>query len=330
MNFKYRSKVSIGKKKKKLITPKRVIILLISIAIIYVGLFLIVVPERPNYAFFAGKEPLVVAYQGGAKLAPKNTHVAFEKARSLGVDAIQFQVRMTKDGVLVVFDEDTVDSSTNGKGKVAEMSLAELKELDAAYRFPGIRGNYEYRGHGVTIPTVKEIFEQFKDMRFLIEIKEVKKEKSEETEQGTESSIAQKLWELIEAYNMQKKVIISAESSALLQEFMQYSQGQVIISASNQETTKFTLLHKLFLNRLYRPKSDIFQVDPHQGIFNMSEGRIIAGAERLNMKILYRVINEQAAESLIRDLLSKGVDGIITDRPDLLIRVINEMGLRDE
>lgn len=333
MKHRYRHEVGRVQKKKKLFTLKRLIIAVVALILAYVALFLIVVPERPNYAFFAGKEPMIVAHQGGSSLAPKNTLVAFEKAKSLGVDAIHFEVRMSKDAELVVIEEDKVDSTTNGTGKVSELTLAELKSLDAAYRFPGIRGNYEYRGHGVTIPTVKEVFEKYRGMNFFIEMKETKFEKEEGEEedplQGSEYNMAQRLWELIEEYSMEKRVVVSADSSALLQEFMLHAQDRVILTASAQETTRFTILHKLFLNRLYRPQSDVLQVSSSHGIFNMNDGRILEGAERLNMKILYQVINERSAESMMRELLKNGANGIITDRPDLLIRVINEMGLKD-
>ncbi|GAA0380564.1 glycerophosphodiester phosphodiesterase [Bacillus horti] len=312
------------KRKKKWFTLKRFIIFLITIAVAYIALFLIVVPERPNHSYFSGvNHPMVIANRGGLSLAPENTLVAFERANALNVDAIQFDVRLSQDGELVVIHDDTVDRTTNGEGKVAEMTLAELKQFDAAHRFPGIRGNYEYRGHGVRIPTVDEVFEKLGDMHFVIEMKDPPA--PAEGEQVYD--LPGLLWESIEAHQMQKKVIVGGETNALLETFNTYAQGQVVLTASRQETTRFNMLHKLFLNRLYRPNSDVFQASVDTGIFNMKDSRIIDGAHRLNMKMLYSVVND---EDTIRDLLRRGADGIITDRPDLLIRVMNEMGINHE
>src|SRR5215213_11586194 len=82
--------------------------------------------ERP---FFKrdGNRPLVIAHRGGAGLWPENTLYAFEKANELGVDVIEIDVRSTSDGTLVVMHDATIDRTTDGVGRVSEMTLAELK-----------------------------------------------------------------------------------------------------------------------------------------------------------------------------------------------------------
>jgi glycerophosphoryl diester phosphodiesterase len=168
----YRGPTMPKKRKRKLLTWKMLWVLVAFIIAIYIALYFFVVPEREDQPFFAGDDrPLVIAHRGGAEIAPENTLVAFNKAQNLGVDVIEFDVQMTSDGHLVIIHDPVVDDVTDGKGYVHRMTLTELKELDAAYYFTDVRGNAIYRGQGVTIPTVEEVFKAFPDERFNIEMK---------------------------------------------------------------------------------------------------------------------------------------------------------------
>lgn len=303
-------------KKRKRFSWKWVYIVLTGIILLYFTLFLLVVPERPYKSFLAkGDRPLVIAHRGGAALAPENTMIAFEKSQSIGVDVIEYDVHMSKDGQLVVIHDETVDRTTNGKGRVDQFNLNELRQLDAAYSFQDIRGNYIYRGQGVKIPTVEEVFLQFGNIRHNIEIKDA-------YPIGAESEIEEKLWELIKNYGMEDKVLVVSFSEDIIVRFNQLTLGKVAIAAPKQEVTRFVVYHKLFLNRLYRPTSDAFQIPTEANLFDLMEHRLIKGAHKLNIRVYYWTIDD---EQTMRELLLRGADGLITNRPDLLIRVINEM-----
>ncbi|EGL83577.1 glycerophosphoryl diester phosphodiesterase [Caldalkalibacillus thermarum TA2.A1] len=320
-----------AQRKKKKPIFKIIISVFFLLVLAYLILFLIVVPERPDYPFFEGdKKPLVIAHRGGAALAPENTLLAFEQALELGVDVIEFDAHMTRDGHLVVIHDETVDRTTDGEGRVDALTLDQIKALDAAYTFRDIRGNYIFRNQGVTIPTVEEVFKAFPSARMLIELKYA--EPDEESPgyfpgvigagETVKQVMARKLWELIEAYNMEDQVLVASFDDEILSYFQSYAQGRVPIVAGQQEAIRFAFYHKTFLSRLYRPQADVMSLPPEHNFFNLTDQRLINGAKKLNMPIFYWTINE---EEVIRDLLLKGVDGIITDRPDLLIRVMNEM-----
>jgi glycerophosphoryl diester phosphodiesterase len=85
----------------------------------------------------------VAAHRGGAKYAPENTLAAFRNAISLGGTALEFDVQMTKDGELVVIHDATVDRTTNGTGAILDLTLAEIRSLDA--------------GNGEKVPTLSEV-----------------------------------------------------------------------------------------------------------------------------------------------------------------------------
>lgn len=303
-------------KRRKRFSWKWVYILMAGIILLYFALFLLVVPERPDKPFLGNEDrPLVIAHRGGAALAPENTMVAFAKAQSIGVDVIEYDIHMTKDGELVVIHDETVDRTTNGEGRVDELTLQELRQLDAAHSFRDIRGNYIYRGQGVMIPTVEEVFQQFDNIRHNIEIKDA-------YPLGAESEIEEKLWKLIERHGMEDQVLVVSFSEPIMQRFNQFAQGRVALAAPKQEITRFVVYHKLFLNRLYKPASDVFQMPTEAGLFNLMERRLIQGAQKLNIQVYYWTIDD---ERTMRELLMRGADGLITNRPDLLIRVINEM-----
>src|SRR5699024_1693318 len=101
------------------------------IGVLWLILYLLPVQEQEKRPFFENERPLVMAHQGGAALAPTSTMEAFYKAVELGVDIIEFDVHMTKDGELVAIHDPTVDRTTDGEGVVNDMTLSEIQALDA-------------------------------------------------------------------------------------------------------------------------------------------------------------------------------------------------------
>ena len=116
--------------------------------------------------------PWLVAHRGGAALAPENTLEAFERGASLGADAIETDVRLTADGVVVAFHDEDTRRLTGVAGTVEGRTLAELRTLDAAWSFsPDGGGTFPLRGRGLRIPTLAEALRRFPGMRFNIEAK---------------------------------------------------------------------------------------------------------------------------------------------------------------
>jgi glycerophosphoryl diester phosphodiesterase len=114
---------------------------------------------------------LVIAHQGGDGLRPSNTLAAFEHAVALGVDVLEMDVHLTRDGALVVMHDATVDRTTNGSGALAALSLAQVRELDAGFHWPYDGEPRPYRGRGLGVPTFAEIAAAFPGHRLNVEIK---------------------------------------------------------------------------------------------------------------------------------------------------------------
>lgn len=108
------------------------------------------------------KRPLVWAHRGASGYCPENTLPAFQKAFEMSSDGIELDVQMTKDGELVVCHDETVDRTSSGSGWIKDMTLAELKSLDFSC------GQKDFAG--VTIPTMREVFELLADTEMVINI----------------------------------------------------------------------------------------------------------------------------------------------------------------
>jgi glycerophosphoryl diester phosphodiesterase len=115
----------------------------------------------------------VVAHRGDSAHAPENTMAAFERAVRLGAEALEFDVRLTADGVVVVHHDAALDRTTDAAGLVRARTFAQLRAVDAGARFTPDGGRtYPYQGRGVGVPTLDEVLGAWPELPVLIEIKE--------------------------------------------------------------------------------------------------------------------------------------------------------------
>ena len=114
----------------------------------------------------------VIGHRGDSAHFPENTIPSFDRAIELGADAIEFDLRVSRDGEIVIIHDPTVDRTTNGTGAVSSLTLAELKTLDAGARFTTDGGRtFPFRGQGLTIPTFDEMLARYTSVPLLIEVK---------------------------------------------------------------------------------------------------------------------------------------------------------------
>ncbi|GAC1348275.1 MAG: glycerophosphodiester phosphodiesterase [Ktedonobacteraceae bacterium] len=270
--------------------------------------------------FRALKKPYVFAHQGGELLAPTNTMTAFAMADAIGgVDFLDIDVHMTRDGHLVGIHDGTVDRTTDGKGRVDSYTLADLQKLDAGYRFQDLRGEYSYRGKGVRIPALEEVFSAYADKYYLhFEVKDA-------YPKGRSSQVEEKLWTLIQDYHMEKKVIVASFQQPIVQRFKQLAQGQVVMGAGRAEVTRFVLAHTLRLPLLYRRYSQVLEIPLASNGINLKKRSLIEAAHRVGMEVYYWTIDDAPT---MKELIGLGADGLFTNRPDLMKKVLLELHLR--
>lgn len=261
--------------------------------------------HRPGHPYFAGA-PLLIAHRGGAALAPENTLAAFRRAVEWwGADLLEIDVHPTRDGEAVVIHDATVDRTTDGSGPVAGMALEELRRLDAGHRFSPDGGrSYPFRGSGVRIPTLAEVLEAFPGARVNVEIKDGRAQEA--------------VWETVHRLGATGRVLIAAGVRANRSRFAAYP-GPT--SASVVEVRNFWLHLGVGSVALWRPTTDAFQVPEWQGRLHVVTPRFVRVAHARNLPVHVWTVNREAD---MHRLLEWGVDGIVTDRPDLLARVLHE------
>ena len=276
------------------------------ITVVLIALILLM-PDAPEFAFFASDRPMVIAHQGGEGLRPSNTMLAFENAVALGVDVLEMDVHSTSDGALVLIHDDTVDRTTDGRGRVLDFTLIELQQLDAGeYWTPDDGGTYPYRGQGVRIPTLEEVVTAFPQMKYNIEIKQV------------DPSIAVPLCKLLRHYGLTDRALVASFHPTAMNEF-RAACPEVATSMVEDEIRPFYILNLLFLGRFYRPPGAAFQVPEYSGERLVLSERFVRGAHGRNVAVHPWTIDDPAD---MRRFLDMGVDGIITDRPDVMLEVL--------
>ncbi|HWI50813.1 MAG TPA: glycerophosphodiester phosphodiesterase [Symbiobacteriaceae bacterium] len=297
-----------------------VIVLVIAVVAAFRGL---TVTPRPARAFLQGGPVLVLAHQGASAYAPTNTIQSFQLGMDQGADIIETDVHMTKDGVIVVSHDETIDRMTNGSGYIKSMTLAELRQYDFGYKFSPDGGKtFPYRGKGVTIPTLAEVFEKFPGVRVNIELKQ------------SDPAIEEAVWDVIAKHDMERKVLINSFISEPMQRWaklseLQFPDAVTATGATKANMIEFVAYYLPHLDWLYHPRVDAFQLPVSEKLgpieIRFDTKRMVERAHKLGMKIHYWTINDEAT---MRQLVSIGADGIITDRPDLAVKVLKEAGLR--
>ena len=126
----------------------------------------------PPAPFPSLPRPLLFGHRGASAKAPENTLSAFERAVAAGVDVLELDVHLSKDGVVVVHHDARVDRTTNASGEVRGFAFSELRALDAGYRFVDAEGQHSFRGRGCQIPRLVDVLAAFPGRGFNIELKQ--------------------------------------------------------------------------------------------------------------------------------------------------------------
>ena len=251
--------------------------------------------------------PLVFAHRGGGGLIPENTLAAFVYSAKAGVDVLELDIHATSDGALVVMHDAMVDRTTDGHGRVNELTLEAVKRLDAGFLFTTDGGKtFPFRKKGVTVPTLQEIFDALPEMTFNIEPK-----------QAT-PSIIKPLCNLIRARKMIDKTIVGSFRQEVIDEFRREC-PEVATSASPSEVSKFLALSKTGVSESYKPPMQALQVPQNLGALEVVSKSFVENAHRRNLKVHVWTVNETAD---MQRLIEMGVDGIMTDYPDRLLNLL--------
>jgi glycerophosphoryl diester phosphodiesterase len=278
------------------------------------GVLRLIADPVPDHPYFNPDKFLVIAHRGGRDLGPENTLYTFQRAVDLGVDVLEMDVHRTQDGKFVVLHDTTVDRTTDGTGPADRYTLAELKKLDAAYRWSPDHGkSFPLRGKGLSIPALSEVFEAFPQMRLNIEIKD---------RGQTESN---SLCRLIHDSGMSQKVLIASFDAGTLKKFRSLCPG-IATSAGASEVMLFYALQKLHLESVYSPAYQALQVPKAYGDLQVVTKRFVEAAHARNLKVHVWTVN---GVDEMQYLLQLGVDGIMTDYPQRLLELTTNQKMQE-
>jgi glycerophosphoryl diester phosphodiesterase len=248
---------------------------------------------------------VLVAHRGGSKIAPENTLAAFRQAVDVwGADMLELDVHLTRDGVPVVMHDPTVDRTTDGTGAVRTLGTTDLKRLDAGARFREADGATPWAGRGIRVPTLDEVLESFPDTWNNIECKA--------------ADVAGPTMDTVLRHRAEHRVLMAAEYERWRRGARGYPGPW---GASRHHVLLFRVLCGLPRAAGYTPGADVLQVPETWKGRPIVTRRFIEQAHRKNIPVQVWTVDDPA--DMVR-LLGWGVDGIQTDRPDLLARVLHE------
>jgi glycerophosphoryl diester phosphodiesterase len=260
------------------------------------------IPVGAKRPFFqqSRRSPEVIAHRGGGGEWPEETIYGCQKALEIGVDVLEIDVHKTLDGELVVMHNRSVDETTDGSGEIKDLKIAEIKQLNAAHLW-----NLE-KQKNTEVPTLEEVFQAFPNQRMNVEIK------------PRDLSVIERLTLLIEKYQMKDKILIASGWNSVLHDFRREC-ADVATSASVLEIEEFEALAAV-MGFDYRPDTDAIQWHSKL-IVKIITKDFVDKAHELNLVVHAWTVNEPDE---MRRMVSLGVDGIITDYPSTLLRVLGQ------
>jgi glycerophosphoryl diester phosphodiesterase len=239
-----------------------------------------------------------MAHRGSTLLWPENTMMAFQGAVDLGYKYLETDVHPSSDGALMCFHDPILDRTTDGTGPVSARSLAELATLDAGYRFDPIH-HFPARATGVSIPSFEELAMTFPDAILTVDLKAAR--------------IEQLMVDTIRRLKLADRVIIGSFQEKRVRTFRRLAGKGVATSAGPRETARIVFGAKA--GRAMRVTADVLQVPEfHRGI-NVVNERFIDVVQSQGKQVHVWTVNDPEEMTRFLDL---GVDGLVTDRPDLL------------
>lgn len=244
--------------------------------------------------------PLAFAHRGGAEVpqlsGAENTLRAFQHAADLGFDYLETDVHLTRDGQLVAFHDVDLDRVTDSTGRLADLPWATVQRA---------------RIHGThPIPLLADLVDALPRARFNIDLKAP----------GTPAALAR----FIEERGLQDRVLVSSFSGARLAEFRKLSRGRVPTAGSPWQIAAFVLLPGPVARWLTRGRVAALQVPHRRGRLLVVSPRLVRRAHAAGAQVHVWTIDDPAE---MEHLLDVGVDGLMTDRSDVLKDVLTRRGL---
>jgi len=262
-----------------------------------------------QHPFFARAGPLVFGHRGASGERPENTLISFEHALAQGADVLETDVHLTRDGEVVVLHDADVARTTDGRGDIAALDWSEVAALDAGARFLAPGGGAPFRGKGVRIPRLAELFGRFPDTHFNIELKR------------DDAHLVAAVLELLRRHGREGRTLLAAERDETmrgLRAAVREQHCEVALGASVGEVLGFV---RAALERGRPPAGPMaLQIPAEFAGRPLVTPELLSFAHEHGVQVHVWTINEPAE---MERLLALGVDGVMSDFPGLLRGVVD-------
>jgi glycerophosphoryl diester phosphodiesterase len=240
--------------------------------------------------------PLVIAHRGASFVAPENTLLAFRLASELGADAIELDAKLTADGHVVIHHDRTLERTTNGSGPLSRRTLEELQRLDAG-------SHLDSRFAGERIPTLRQVFQEIGDRLLInIELTNYFRPFNELPEVVTRT---------IFEFDLMGRVLISSFNAIALLKVRRFA-PEVPLGLLVMDTEPVWLISFFRLMTSYQA---------YHPSYKMVDKPLVQREHHLGHRVNVWTVNEK---DQIRELVRMGIDGVITDVPDIAREVLEE------
>jgi len=263
--------------------------------------------EHPNTDFFKPPVPRVFGHRGSAGTHPENTLESFAAAVAAGVEYLEFDLHMTRDGEVVVSHDDHLDRNCGRPGIIRDLTYTELAAADAGRMFTPDGVTFPFRGKGLRIPRLAEVLAAFPKLRMIVEVKQIA------------PSVVAPMLALLDRAGVRRNVLVASEHQEPLDE---------VRMLAPEIPTNFSYLESgVFIQAMgtrdasYRPPADAVQIPRSYESWQLVTPESVEFAHRLGLEVHVWTVNEEAEMS---ELLDMGVDGLISDYPARALGVVRK------
>ncbi len=263
--------------------------------------------EHLNTDFFTPAIPRAFGHRGSAGTHPENTLEGFRAAAALGIQYLDCDVHVTRDGEIVVSHDDHLERTCGRAGVIREITYAEVAAADAGRTFTLDGATFPFRGKGIRVPRLAEVLAAFPKLRIEMEIKQIA------------PSVVAPMLDVIDRAGMRRSVLIASEHQEPLDE---------VRRSAPEIPTNFSYLESgMFINAMgtrdagYRPPAAAVQIPRSYESWQLVTPESIEFAHSIGVEVHVWTVNEEAEMS---ELLDMGVDGLISDYPSRALEVIRK------
>jgi glycerophosphoryl diester phosphodiesterase len=254
--------------------------------------------------FFNASRPRIFGHRGSAGTHPENTMASYQAAIDIGARYLEMDVHMTRDGEIVVAHDPDLARCCGSAGLIKDVDYDHVAKVDAGYGFTRDGAEFPFRGKGLRIPRLAEVLSTFPNAFFNIDLK------------PEDVSLTEVVLKVIDAAKARRRVLLASEHQNRLDE--------VRAMAPDIPTSFGYLEIAAFMQALaahddsYQPLGDAMQIPPEYYSWKLATPETVALAHHHGVEIHIWTLNDEPS---MRAMLELGVDGIMSDFPDLALRV---------